>query len=523
MSEPQAEHLRMVPPQNLEAESAVMGAVFVDPDCINEILRLIGADEFYRESHRKIFRAMLDLHEAGTAIDLITLSESLKSRNELESVGGSAYLAALVDFTPSAANVRHYAGIVKEKSQLRRILNLLKQGLEPVYTENPPSNLASELMSALAELNRENSLLSPKGDIGKATHFEPISAAELLNRQTITIPYILDGYLPKGVLALLIAYMKTGKSTLVYRLIVCIAQGIEFLSRKTEQGAVLILAVEEHQRDIERRLRRFGMAETDPIYVHVGPVNAKAEALAAIKNFIIENKIILVVVDSLSRFWNVQDENNNMEVIREVSPLLDIARETNTSVLLVHHERKSGGEDGRSIRGGSALFGLVDQAIFLERRPGEASNKRVLKTLGRYEDSPAELVIELVGDDYNVLGTPQEFGEIQAVEKVRAALTAEPMDAKTIAKEAEVTEKLTRKALETLKDRGEINRTGAGKKGDAYLYCLSDGQNSLLSQSLPIGKETNYPNGKGHASGMVGVALNVFGGRVQTKEITNGE
>jgi RecA-family ATPase len=98
-----------------------------------------------------------------------------------------------------------------------------------------------------------------------------------------------------------------------------------------------------------------------------------------------------VVIDSLSRFWNVMDENNNMEVIREVSPLLEMARETNAAVLLVHHERKSGGEDGRSIRGGSALFGLVDQAIFLERRQGEASNKRTLKTLGRYEESPPEL------------------------------------------------------------------------------------------------------------------------------------
>lgn len=351
---------------------------------------------------------------------------------------------------------------------------------------------------------RSNSLLSPKGDVGKATNFKPLSAPELLSQQALAIPYILDGYIPKGVLALLIAYMKTGKSTLVYRLIVSVAQGISFLSRKTEAGSVLILAVEEHQRDIERRLRRFGMTETDPIYVHVGPVHDQTDIFGDIKNFIIEKKIVLLVVDSLSRFWTVQDENNNMEVIRAVSPLLEIARETNAAVLLVHHERKSGGEDGRSIRGGSALFGLVDQAIFLERRPGEASNKRVLKTLGRYEDSPPELVIEFVGDDYNVLGTPEECGEIQAVEKVRAALTADPMDVKSIAKEADVTEKLTRKGLEILKDRGEVQRTGAGKKNDPYLYCLFGGQNSLLSQSLPIGKETNFQNRNGHKNGVDG-------------------
>ena len=358
----------------------------------------------------------------------------------------------------------------------------------------------------------QNALLVPKGDIGKAKHFNPVSAAELLSRVTAVIPYLLFGFIAKGTLNLLIAYMKTGKSTLVYRLIICIAQGLDFLERKTDRGAVLILAVEEHVRDVERRLKRFGLREDDPVYVHVGTVQEQSETLKTIKNFVIEKKIVLVVIDSLSRFWSVMDENNNMEVIREVSPLLEMARETDAAVLLVHHERKSGGDDGRSIRGGSALFGLVDQAIFLERRPGEASNKRILKTLGRYEESPPELIVELVGDDYKVLGTPEEFGQSQAMEKVKAVLTLEPMDVKTIAKEAETTEKLTRRALETLRERGEIERIGTGKKADAFLYCLIDGQNALLSQYHSIGKATN-PNG--HNNAKVQDAINIFDGTIK--------
>jgi hypothetical protein len=358
----------------------------------------------------------------------------------------------------------------------------------------------------------KNALLVPKGDIGKAKYFNPVSAAELLTRVTAVIPYLLFGFIAKGTLNLLIAYMKTGKSTLVYRLIICIAQGLDFLERKTDRGAVLILAVEEHVRDVERRLKRFGLREDDPVYVHVGTVQEQSETLKTIKNFVIEKKIVLVVIDSLSRFWNVMDENNNMEVIREVSPLLEMARETDAAVLLVHHERKSGGDDGRSIRGGSALFGLVDQAIFLERRPGEASNKRTLKTLGRYDESPPELIVELVCDDYKVLGTPEEFGQSQALEKVKAVLTLEPMDAKTIAKEAETTEKLTRRALETLRERGEIERIGTGKKADAFLYCLIDRQNALLSQYHSIGKATN-PNG--HSNAKVQDALNIFGGTIK--------
>jgi DnaB-like helicase N terminal domain/AAA domain len=374
------DHLRRVPPQNLEAESAVLGAVFIDADCLKEIMEIVTPDDFYRESHRKIFRAMAAMSEANTLIDLLTLSEHLTRRNELETVGGSAYLASLVEFTPTAANVRYYVGIVKECERRRSLFKLFREAIEHVEFEEP-RKLSCEVTSKLPELSEEqqNSLFSPKREIGKAKHFEPLSAKELLNQQTEAIPYVLDAYIPKEVLALLVAYMKTGKSTLVYRLIVCVAQGIEFLGTKTEQGAVLIVAVKEHRRDIERRLRRFGMTETDPIHVHVGPVSTQPETLEEIKNFIIEKKVVLVVIDSLSRFWNVQDENNNMEVIREISPLLDIARETNAAVLPVHHERKSGGEDGRSIRGGSALFGLVDQAIFLERRPGEGFKQARIK------------------------------------------------------------------------------------------------------------------------------------------------
>jgi hypothetical protein len=130
----------------------------------------------------------------------------------------------------------------------------------------------------------------------------------------------------------------------------------------------------------------------------------------------------------------------------------------------------------------------VDQAIILDRRPGETSNKRLLKTLGRYEDSPKEIIIELVGNDYSVLGTPEQEGHAQAVGKVRDALTAtdgktiEPMDVKTLAVETGLTQKMVRRALESMGD--EIQQTGAGVKNDPHTY-------SLLSQYSPIGKEMN--------------------------------
>jgi replicative DNA helicase len=117
------DNLRRVPPQNLEAESSVLGGILLDNEAINLVLELLQPDDFYRESHRKIFRAMIDITDRGEPVDLITLSEFLKGRNELEAVGGAAYLASLADFVPTAANISHYARIVREKAILRSLIS----------------------------------------------------------------------------------------------------------------------------------------------------------------------------------------------------------------------------------------------------------------------------------------------------------------------------------------------------------------------------------------------------------------
>ena len=117
------DNLRKVPPQNLEAESSVLGGILLDNEAINLVLELLQPEDFYRESHRKIFRAMIDITDRGEPVDLITLSEFLKGRNDLEAVGGAAYLASLADFVPTAANISHYARIVREKAILRSLIS----------------------------------------------------------------------------------------------------------------------------------------------------------------------------------------------------------------------------------------------------------------------------------------------------------------------------------------------------------------------------------------------------------------
>ena len=116
------ETLHRLPPQNLEAEASILGGVLLENDAINTVVELVNSDDLYRESHRKIYRAMVELWDRNEPVDLITLSDHLKSKGELEDVGGSAYLAELASQVPTAANIGHYARIVREKAILRHLI-----------------------------------------------------------------------------------------------------------------------------------------------------------------------------------------------------------------------------------------------------------------------------------------------------------------------------------------------------------------------------------------------------------------
>jgi len=114
--------LRRVPPQSLEAEESVLGGVLLDNTAIDRVLEFVRPDDFYREAHRRIFRAMLALAEKNEPVDLVTLSEVLRQRGELQDVGGAAHLAELAERVPTAANATHYAKIVREKAILRALI-----------------------------------------------------------------------------------------------------------------------------------------------------------------------------------------------------------------------------------------------------------------------------------------------------------------------------------------------------------------------------------------------------------------
>lgn len=119
---PELSTLEKVPPQNLEAEMAVLGSMLLDADAISVAAESLDPSFFYKDSHKKIFESTLNLYAANKAVDLITLTDELKRAGALEDTGGASYLAGLVNSVPTAANIGHYVNIVREKSILRTLI-----------------------------------------------------------------------------------------------------------------------------------------------------------------------------------------------------------------------------------------------------------------------------------------------------------------------------------------------------------------------------------------------------------------
>lgn len=129
--------LERVPPQNLEAEMAVLGSMLLEEEALADAAEVLEEAAFYKDAHRKIFSAILALYQRQVAVDLVTLTEELKRRETLEDIGGPSYLATLTSVVPTAANVEHYCRIVKEKAVLRALITVSTHITKDCY-EGPP-------------------------------------------------------------------------------------------------------------------------------------------------------------------------------------------------------------------------------------------------------------------------------------------------------------------------------------------------------------------------------------------------
>jgi replicative DNA helicase len=122
-------------PQNVEAEVGVLGSLLIDPDATVQVADFLKPDDFYREAHRAIFQAMIDLYENRAPADLITLTDELARRGKLEDIGGLSYVSSLANQVPTSANVEYYARIVERTSILRRLIHAAGQIAAVAYNE----------------------------------------------------------------------------------------------------------------------------------------------------------------------------------------------------------------------------------------------------------------------------------------------------------------------------------------------------------------------------------------------------
>lgn len=130
------ELIDQTPPQNNEAEQAVLGAVFISGDALVEAMEYVTTDDFYRRAHQLIFQVMVELNERGEGIDAVTVKSELDARNQLEDIGGISYLAELAEAVPTAANVVYYAKIVAEKAMLRRLIQTAQNIVAKGYAQD---------------------------------------------------------------------------------------------------------------------------------------------------------------------------------------------------------------------------------------------------------------------------------------------------------------------------------------------------------------------------------------------------
>ncbi len=182
-----------LPPQNIEAEQAVLGAVFLSPDALADAMEFVEAKDFYRRAHQLLFQAMIDLNDDGEAIDVLTVNNRLEMNNQLDDVGGVAYIAELASSVPTAANVGYYAKLVAEKAVLRRVIaaatNIITQAKEQ---DEPVSNLLESAERQIMEV-AENRTQSGFKEISKVLT-DSLDEIDKLSQQDEDITGLATGY-----------------------------------------------------------------------------------------------------------------------------------------------------------------------------------------------------------------------------------------------------------------------------------------------------------------------------------------
>jgi len=354
--------LTKMPPQNLEAEMAVLGSMLIEETAISYAMEILDGFSFYNDSHRRIFEGMVKLYSENKAVDIVTLIEELKKTGDLDKVGGPTYITNLTTVVPTAANVMHYAAIVKEKSILRNLIsaatNIISESYESHGEVAKILDKAERIIFDISSKKVESSFV-PFKEIIKGS----IETIDQLYQKKAHVTGIPTGFsdfdsitagLHPSDLIVFAGRPSMGKSALVSSIAehVGVAEKIPLvifsLEMSKEQFVQRMLC--SHARVNAHNVRTGFLSQTDwpkltnaagklsdaPIYIDdtaglsVLELRAKARRLKSQRN------IQLIIVDYLQLMQGMPGSENRQQEISEISRSLKaLARELSVPVIAV--------------------------------------------------------------------------------------------------------------------------------------------------------------------------------------------
>ncbi len=411
--------LHRIPPQNLEAEQSILGGILLDNHALNPALEVLSGNDFYSEAHRKIFQAILELSDQNAPCDLITLNNLLRDKKQIEAVGGAAYLASLVDNVPSAANIAHYARIVKEKSILRQLIaastEILGKSYDASLDIDQILDEAEHLIFDISE-HKIRPAFFPLRNIIK----ESFKTIERLYEKKELVTGVPTGFekidditsgLQKSDLIIIAGRPSMGKTAFALNIAeyaaleAAVPVAIFSLEMAREQLAMRMLASEA--RVDSQRLRRGFLGETDwpkltlaagrlseaPIFIDDTPAITVLEMKAKSRRLKADAGLGLIVLDYLQLMRSGSAKDSREQEISEISRSLKaLAKELDVPVIALSQlNRKVEDRTNRrpqmaDLRESGAIEQDADLIAFIYRD----------EVYNRSEDNPEKGIAEII-------------------------------------------------------------------------------------------------------------------------------
>ncbi|MDB5083509.1 MAG: replicative helicase [Bacilli bacterium] len=361
--------IERVPPQNTEAEQAVLGALFIASDAVVLVSALLVPADFYRVNHQKIYTSMLELSAQNEPVDLVTVTSLLQTKAQLDEVGGVVYLASLTNTVPTAANVEYYAQIVREKSVLRRLINVATEIAATGYSGTGEiTELLDHAEQQIYELTQSKLTrgFTPIKDILMSS-FERI---EFLYNQKGGITGIPSGYpdldkmtsgFQKSDLIIVAARPSVGKTAFALNIAQNVAVranqpvAIFSLEMSKEQLVNRILSAEANidagkmrtgaldEADWPKLTMAIATLSEAPIYIDDTPGITVGEIRSKLRRLQAERGVGMVLVDYLQLIQgrSTRGDNRQQEVSEISRTLKQIARELNVPVIALSQLSRS--------------------------------------------------------------------------------------------------------------------------------------------------------------------------------------